>query len=148
MKVYNYDPNSGYYLGSEEADESPLEPGKYCLPANATFTKPPEFKIDEIPKWVDNEWILVKFNEMMTWKDVRSMRDLLLKKSDWTQLPDIDINNKGEWKTYRQELRNITKKYQTSQNVVFPKQPQIINSDHKFRKYLCRLKTYLKLFLR
>jgi hypothetical protein len=147
MKVYNFDPNNGFYLGSEDADESPLEPGTFCLPANSTFVKPPPFNLEEIPKWEENQWILVKFSDMITWKDVRSQRDNLLKKSDWTQLSDANIQNKNQWKIYRQELRDLTKKYQTPSEVIFPKQPQIINSDHTFRKYLCRLKTYLKLFL-
>ncbi len=39
--VYNYDGN-GVFTVEEIADESPLEPGIYLLPANATFTKPPD----------------------------------------------------------------------------------------------------------
>jgi len=148
MKVYNYDPYTGYYLGSEDADESPLEPGKYILPAHSTFTEPPNFSYGELAKWEDGKWVLVKFSEMVTWGDVRSMRDSLLNKSDWTQLSDSNLKNKKEWKIYRQQLRDLTKKYQTAPEVVFPKKPQVINLDRKFRKYLCRLRTYLKLFLR
>jgi len=38
--VYSYD-EDGVYLGKTQADESPLEPGKYLIPANATETPPP-----------------------------------------------------------------------------------------------------------
>ena len=40
----------------------------------------------------------------------RSIRRVLLQKSDWTQLPDVTITDttKSEWATYRQALRDIT----------------------------------------
>jgi hypothetical protein len=42
-------------------------------------------------------------------KSLRRKRDLLLKESDWTQLPDSPLNasDKNAWKTYRQELRDL-----------------------------------------
>lgn len=41
MLVYNYDKRTGLYIGSSEADPSPLEPGKYLIPAQATKKVPP-----------------------------------------------------------------------------------------------------------
>ncbi len=38
---------------------------------------------------------------------IRNKRNELLKESDWTQLPDVNIS-KEEWVTYRQALRDIT----------------------------------------
>ena len=41
-KIYNYHPNTGEYLAQSRADESPLEPGVYLLPAHSTDLAPPQ----------------------------------------------------------------------------------------------------------
>jgi len=40
----------------------------------------------------------------------RGLRDLLLRESDWTQMPDSPLTSpqKTAWSTYRQALRDIT----------------------------------------
>ena len=38
----------------------------------------------------------------------RKQRDELLAASDWTQLPDVPLETKSVWATYRQQLRDIT----------------------------------------
>ena len=42
MKIYNYHPETGEYVGVEAAVESPLEPGVYLLPASSSLLAPPE----------------------------------------------------------------------------------------------------------
>ena len=39
--VYNYDPHTHIYTGESQADESPLEPGVFLIPAHATSQPPP-----------------------------------------------------------------------------------------------------------
>lgn len=53
---------------------------------------------------------------------MRTVRDELLKESDWTQLPDVPQALKAKWATYRQQLRDITKA-QGFPNVDFPIKP-------------------------
>ena len=44
------------------------------------------------------------------WSRIRLQRNELLKRCDWTQLPDSPLNSqkKTEWQIYRQHLRDIT----------------------------------------
>lgn len=56
--AYQYD-RAGMLTGTTEADESPLEPGVYLLPANCTLVKPPEEWPDgKWPRWMGRNWRL------------------------------------------------------------------------------------------
>lgn len=46
-------------------------------------------------------------------KMLRNHRNSLLLETDWTQSRDVTLTKDSEWKTYRQELRDITKKHKT-----------------------------------
>ena len=52
-------------------------------------------------KWADGE-----LNRLLD--ELRETRNTLLKQSDWTQNRDVTLLNDADWKTYRQELRDIT----------------------------------------
>ena len=49
--VYNYEPTTGLYLWESEAEESPLEPGAYLIPAHATTTKPPAIPTGKLARY-------------------------------------------------------------------------------------------------
>lgn len=51
--------------------------------------------------------------------DLRSKRDALLLKSDWTQVADAPVNA-AAWATYRQQLRDLPANTADPANVVWP----------------------------
>ena len=58
MDIYNYSGDTNEYKNMGQADESPLEPGVFLVPALATSIKPPEFGFNEIPVFneLNNAW--------------------------------------------------------------------------------------------
>lgn len=58
-------------------------------------------------------------------RKIRNTRDSKLTKSDWTQLPDNNLNDlaKAAWKKYRQELRNISDQENFPWEVTWPTEP-------------------------
>ena len=56
------------------------------------------------------------------WIAVRNQRDLLLSKCDWWVLPDVG-NNKEDWMTYRQNLRDIPNVQNDPNNIEWPIEP-------------------------
>lgn len=57
--VYQYD-FSGCLIGTTEADESPLEPEVFLIPARCTEVAPPtEIPEDKWPRWNGGQWDLV-----------------------------------------------------------------------------------------
>jgi len=60
MKIYRYDAISGELLSSSEAIESPLEPGAYLIPANATDKKPLASKNGFAVCFKEGAWQYVK----------------------------------------------------------------------------------------
>jgi hypothetical protein len=57
MRVHHYD-TRGLYLGSSDADPSPLEPGEFLIPARATSIEPPEFPDGKTALWDGAGWSL------------------------------------------------------------------------------------------
>ena len=59
MKIYNYDSKSGEYICESTADESPLEPSVYLIPAHATVEVPPQAGTGQVARYQDNGWHVV-----------------------------------------------------------------------------------------
>lgn len=56
--VYQYD-LAGLYTGQTDADESPLEPGVFLIPARCVEVAPPEQSGDQWPRWNGSKWELI-----------------------------------------------------------------------------------------
>jgi hypothetical protein len=56
--VYQTGPD-GRYVGPTEADESPLEPGVWLIPAGAVETPPPEAPEGHFTRWSGTAWEVV-----------------------------------------------------------------------------------------
>lgn len=55
MKIYNYNFN-GEFVNESTADQDPLEPEKFLIPANATTKLPPPPAINQARVFKNNEW--------------------------------------------------------------------------------------------
>lgn len=56
--VYTYNPTTFEYVGETEAQESPLEPGVFLMPANAVKLEPPAIASNEIAVLINNAWLI------------------------------------------------------------------------------------------
>jgi hypothetical protein len=59
MKIYNYHPIYKYVISCTDADESPLEPGIFLIPAHATEVEPPKCENNQIQIFTENGWELI-----------------------------------------------------------------------------------------
>ena len=58
--AYHYHPTTGEYLGSSNADPSPLEPGEYLYPAHSTPLAPPaDIPAGKVARYQAGAWELV-----------------------------------------------------------------------------------------
>lgn len=65
---------------------------------------------------------------MIDWIPIKKKRDFLLLNSDWTQLSDnlLTDEQKAEWRTYRQALRDLPQTYASAtdkSDITWPTKP-------------------------
>lgn len=84
----------------------------------------PNYIIDDNNKQVNIEWIIEQKSNNIAWTTIKADRDRKLMYCDWTQLPDCPLNEdqKEQYRTYRQNLRDITQQ-QDPFNIVWPQEP-------------------------
>ena len=56
MNIYHYISETGIFHSKGVADESPLEPGVFLIPAHATTVAPPEVTEPEIAVFKNGAW--------------------------------------------------------------------------------------------
>ena len=93
--VYNYNRDTGEYLGLETAYESPMEPGVYLLPAHSTETAPPEAGEHQAAVYSDGAWTLVEDHRGEVWYDTATqerheIKELGIVPETWTQIVPTD----------------------------------------------------------
>jgi hypothetical protein len=69
------------------------------------------------------EFTVQALPDEIVWPTIRTRRDALLAQSDWTQLPDVPLEDKAAWAIYRQALRDVTEQ-PDPHNIVWPTPPQ------------------------
>jgi hypothetical protein len=75
--------------------------------------------------WADFESMGAVLSDDEKWGMVRDFRSRALFHCDWTMLKDAPVGNRdGEWRVYRQTLRDIPEMYATPNEVIFPTPPE------------------------
>jgi len=67
MQVYNYRPDTGEFICATDARESPLEPGVFLIPANATEVAPPTSAAGVAYLFQNGGWQSVPDHRGETW---------------------------------------------------------------------------------
>jgi len=92
------------------------------------------YKLD-LPSLVDGVWSINWVqqdsqerldNKRILSRTIREGRDILLSKSDWTQMPDVTLTDdkKSAWLAYRQDLRDLTNQPNFPWEFNWPIKPQ------------------------
>ena len=103
MKIYNYHPEYNHYVGESIADESPLEPGIYLIPAHATTISIPDYDEGTVPVFNGSEWEVIT-DKRGTWYDTSTSEEITVynpqeEVSNLTRIkpPSIEVNQKLSW---------------------------------------------------
>ena len=124
MKAYQYNSETKIYIGQIDCQIDPLQSEIsgheiWLLPADSTFEKPPKEKDGYNIKWNGDNWEyeLIPLQQEPTEQTeeekkniVRSIRNLYLASTDFTQLVDSPFSEeeKEKYRQYRKYLRDYT----------------------------------------
>ena len=78
----------------------------------------------EYLEWVAEGNTAEAVDDTLTWDDIRSTRDQILRSTDWTMTTGATVDQ-AQWAAYRQVIRDIPQTYKdkTPDDVVWPTQP-------------------------
>lgn len=132
LLVYSFNPHTGEYVGEDEAHPSPLEPGKFLIPANATEISPPAKKDKFFRKFDGTNWVYEAIAEPVVKEsttdelavEARRQRTMLLEISDWRMLADVPKKHSAGWADYRKALRDVPQQEGFPKNINWPTEPK------------------------
>jgi hypothetical protein len=78
----------------------------------------------EYLEWAKTNTAEAADEDILTWDDIRSTRDQILKDTDWTMTTGATVDQ-AQWAAYRQVIRDIPQTYKDKNpdDVVWPTQP-------------------------
>lgn len=118
MSLVKLDQN-GFCVQVVECYQAGTE-GMYADSGFIEAPSPPSF----IHRYVSGEWVVDAATQLEIAKAVvLAKRSAFLSSSDWTQLPDVPLETKEEWATYRQALRDITEQPGYPTDITWPERP-------------------------
>lgn len=112
--VYQTDVN-GFYIGSTEADESPLEPGVFHIPGGCVEVEPPIVGANQIAKWVEDAWTIVPDFRLTIGYDAQGVETIVteagktledLGLTDVVPTKSLDERRKARWTQVKAERDN------------------------------------------
>lgn len=69
MEIYNYHPVTSEFVSQGLADEDPLTPDNWLIPANATTMQPPSIQEKQVAVFLGGEWVVKPDHRGETWFD-------------------------------------------------------------------------------
>jgi hypothetical protein len=92
MKVHNYSRDTGEYISSTDARESPLEPDVFLVPAYATTTSPPDVGQNQAAVWGGSSWSVVPDHRGETYWDTSG---------EMVVIEGLGVSPESDWVTDR-----------------------------------------------
>jgi hypothetical protein len=81
--------------------------------------------VDEDAQTVTNDQAQADADALASsWASLRTERNALLASSDWTQYTDSPLDDKADWATYRQELRDLPASTEDPADPTWPEAPE------------------------
>lgn len=80
---------NGYFCGFTVADESPLEPGVFLLPANTVDAQLPEIPNNKRAKW-DGEWVIQELPQIKLEPEFSSHTSSQVKQNSKVSVDDLE----------------------------------------------------------
>lgn len=111
MLIYNYN-EDGFFTTRDTADESPLEPGTFLVPAMSTTLAPPKLLANQWAMFNGEEWLVVELTADTSAGDAyeeRQWRNKELNRADneLNKVQDgVGVGTVSVWRAYRVLLRN------------------------------------------